>query len=256
MLRISSLVLLIGIVEVFGTVLPDDVLPANERIVGGHDARAGQFPFMTSLRIGNSHFCGGSIMSDRWVLTAAHCLVDLQPAIVSVVIGSHQLNSRGETHRSSRFVMHPAFNETSNWNDIALIQTASMMIYAPTIQPITLAERNVDEASGATVAGWGHVREGGGFTNTLQWKVTKIIALDQCRKLHSDFHAAHVFDEKICTINNVGVGACVGDSGGPLVYGGEQHGIVSWGYGCARGAPDVYTRVYSYREWILENIES
>ncbi|XP_055622117.1 trypsin-like [Toxorhynchites rutilus septentrionalis] len=257
MFRISLLVVLTGTVVVLGSTLPETFLQENGRIVGGNDTAPGQFPYIASLRtLSNSHFCGASILTEQWLLSAAHCTLDRQPGGVSVVVGSHTLN-RGDHHRVARIVNHPSFDRTvSTGNDISVIRTASMMIFTIVVQPIALTEENVDIAEGAIVAGWGTTSEEGAFTNIMQWKFTKIITLDECRQQFSEQLAGLVTAGHICTTNEQDRAVCSGDSGGPLVLGGRVHGIVSWSVGCNSRTPDVYTRVWSYRRWIEDSMAS
>lgn len=81
------------------------------RIVGGRAANLGEFPYQVSLRTAaNFHFCGGAIISDTWVITAAHCIINRAQNSVRVIVGSVLLNSGGVTHISSRIITHPEYN--------------------------------------------------------------------------------------------------------------------------------------------------
>lgn len=82
---------------------------------------------------------------------------------------------------------------------------------------------------------------------------TQTLTNEECRFRHHPSTALFIHESSICTFTKVEQGICVGDSGGPLISGGEQIGVVSWGVPCAQGIPDVYARVSSYRDWILEN---
>ena len=88
----------------------------------------------------------------------------------------------------------------------------------------------------------------------LQYINLPIITNTQCRSGHSGINAQRVYDGNICTSSPAGKGMCMGDSGGPLVFGGALAGVVSWGNPCARGNPDVFTRIFYFRSWIASVI--
>ncbi|XP_001662078.2 chymotrypsin-2 [Aedes aegypti] len=252
--RLSLLFVLVGAVAVFGSTLPADYLEWEGRIVGGTNAASGQFPYQVSLRSStNAHFCGASIINNRYVLSAAHCTVGRTLANTRVVVGTHLLNSGGVAHNSARIVNHPSYNANTLANDVSLVQTASVIIFNNLAQTINLSATFINTASGALASGWGQLGANAGIPNNLQWLSTSIITLADCRGRHSVANAARVFDNTICTLSPSGQGMCMGDSGGPLVHGGNQQGIVSWGIPCGLGAPDVFARVSSHRTWILNN---
>ncbi|XP_055627345.1 chymotrypsin-2-like [Toxorhynchites rutilus septentrionalis] len=256
MFRIWLLVVHTSAVNVFGITLPGDFLQGNGRIVGGNNAVSRQFPFMASLHTAvNDHICGASILSERWLVTAGHCTVGRLPEGVRAVVGSHLFNA-GDHHRVARIVNHPSFDPITSRGDVALVQTSSMMIFIPVVQPIALADEIVEAAVGAIIVGWGRLSATGGFSNTLQWKNAEIISLGECRGRFSDYFASLVSTENICTTSAPGGGVCYGDAGGPLVLNDQLQGIVSWWIGCGTSTPVVYTRVSSYREWILDTIRS
>ncbi|XP_019526171.3 chymotrypsin-2-like [Aedes albopictus] len=254
MFRLSLLFVLLGAIAVFGGTLSPEFLEWEGRIVGGQNAASGQFPYQVSLRSSaNHHFCGASIINNRWVLSAAHCTVGRTLANTRVVVGTHLLNSGGFSHASSRIVNHGSYNANTLANDVSLVQTASVIGFNSLAQPIGLGATNIVTASGALVSGWGRLGSTAGVPNNLQWLSTSIISLADCRARHTVANRASVFDNTICTLSPTGQGTCMGDSGGPLVHGGLQQGIVSWGIPCAQGFPDVFARVSSHRTWILNN---
>ncbi|XP_065084072.1 chymotrypsin-2-like [Ochlerotatus camptorhynchus] len=252
--RLSLLFVLVGAVAVFGTTLPAEFLEWEGRIVGGQNANPGQFPYQVSLRSSaNAHFCGGSIVNTRYVLSAAHCSLNRTSANTRVVVGANLLTSGGITHYSTRFIIHEKFNNKTLDNDIMLVQTASLIAFNKLVQPIALGATYITTGSSALVSGWGRLGANGIYSNNLQWLNTTIITLTDCRKRFKPAEAARVFDNTICTLNPSGQGTCEGDSGGPLTYGRYLQGVVSWGIPCGKEYPDVYARVSFHRKWILEN---
>lgn len=231
-----------------------DALRAG-RIVGGGTVALGVLPYQVSLRTNaNFHFCGGSIINNRWALSAAHCTIGRAQNAVRVVVGTVLLNSGGIAHQSSRIVNHPSYNSNQISNDVSVVQTASTIAFNVNVQPIALGATQIG-AVAAVVSGWGGTTVNGGASpNQLQGLNTRTITNAECRTRHTAQNAAFVFDHKICTFTQAGQGICQGDSGGPLVSGGAVIGTVSWNIPCARGWPDAYDRVSHFRTWILNTI--
>jgi trypsin len=224
------------------------------RIVGGRAANAGEFPYQVSLRTAaNFHFCGGSIISNRWALTAAHCIVGRAQTAVFVHVGSHLLNGATVAHQSSRVIPHPAYDSAWISNDVGVVETATVITFNANAQPIPLGNAHIGGGINAVVTGWGGTAvTGGPAPNNLQVLTTTTLTNEDCRSRHTAGNAAFVFDHKICTFTVAGQGICQGDSGGPLTIGGRVIGLVSWNIPCARGWPDAFDRVHWFRSWITE----
>ncbi|KAJ9590906.1 hypothetical protein L9F63_016063 [Diploptera punctata] len=232
-----------------------DVFPDwSSRVVGGSSASAGEFPYMASLRSSsNSHFCGGSIISNDYILTAAHCVTGTSASSISVVTGSNTLNSGGTRHSVSRIVLHSAYSASASWrNDIALLKLASPIVYSSVQQPIALPSQGETTAAGTAVvaSGWGYTSyPSWTLPNNLQKVSLTAVSNSECQAAHS----GTIYTTSICASGGTGKGVCNGDSGGPLAANGKVVGIVSWGRPCAVGVPDVYTRVSEYLDWISQN---
>ncbi|XP_019548753.3 chymotrypsin-2-like [Aedes albopictus] len=255
MSRLSLAVLVFGLVgAAFGGVLPDQYADWEGFIVGGSNAGEGQFPYQVSLRsAANAHFCGGSIINNNWVLSAAHCTVGRTTANTIVVAGTLLLNAGGERHPSSQIINHPQYSSLTLANDVSVVRVATPFVFTGTIASVALEENFVNTASNAQASGWGQTSNPGSIPNHMQWVNVDIISLEECRSRHNVVNAARVHDTTICSSSPTGIGMCMGDSGGPLSHGGRQQGIVSWGIACAQGFPDVFARVSSHRAWILQN---
>ncbi|XP_043803031.1 chymotrypsin-1-like [Apis laboriosa] len=222
----------------------------ESKIVGGKDAPVGKFPYQVSLRKNKNHFCGGSIIDSRTILTAAHCVEGLSNLNgITVQAGTNQLNSGGVSYLPQKVVAHSGFNSLSLVNDIALIRLNQDISFNNLIQPIKLASgSNTYEGSSCILSGWGTTRLNGNVPNNLQYINLLIEKQSECKKIHWRVQSSH-----ICTFTKYGEGACHGDSGGPLVVNNVQVGIVSFGQPCAVGTPDVYTRVSSFASWIQQH---
>lgn len=123
--------------------------------------------------------------------------------------------------------------------------------YNSKVQPIGLASSTLASGSQCVLSGWGLTSyPSQTLPNDLQYIYLQSISVSQCQSFLPGFP---VYNTHVCTYQGRGQGACQGDSGGPLVSGGVQVGVVSWGIPCARGNPDVFTAVASYRNWIYSN---
>lgn len=131
----------------------------RNRIVGGENAREGDFPYQVSLRIKTTkmHFCGASIISNRFLLTAAHCARGKTPGYIYAVIGTIRLHEGGTAIAVDKITLHSEWNSVQLINDIALIRTAVEIIFSQTIQAIALPTKNLptEEKTNVLLSGWG-----------------------------------------------------------------------------------------------------
>lgn len=197
------------------TPVPNEILQRVGRIIGGSNASNGQFPYQVSLRTAaNFHFCGGSIINNRWIYSAAHCTVGRGQTAVRVVVGTVFLNSGGVTHTSSRIVNHPNYNSNTIANDVSVVQTATVIGFNANVNSIPLGATQVG-AVAAVATGWGSTATTGGPSpNNMQFLNTRTITNADCRARHNAINAQLVFDSKICAFTQAGQGVCQGDSGG------------------------------------------
>uniref|UniRef100_A0A8C6KL67 ST14 transmembrane serine protease matriptase n=1 Tax=Nothobranchius furzeri TaxID=105023 RepID=A0A8C6KL67_NOTFU len=239
------------------------------RIVGGVNAVVGEWPWQVSLQFKTSgHTCGASIISDRWLLSAAHCFVnDISPDYrvpdnwVTYSGLQYQFKmADAQMRKLTSVIPHPAYNSMTSDYDISLLKLSEPLVFSNTIQPICLPASSHIFPAGMScwVTGWGAQREGGGVSMVLQKASVKIINDTICDSVLE----GQVTSRMLCAgFLEGGVDACQGDSGGPLVCFEEsgkwfQTGVVSWGEGCARrNKPGVYTRVTKMRDWIKQETE-
>ncbi|XP_055708193.1 chymotrypsin-1-like [Phlebotomus papatasi] len=261
MIREICLVALLCVAGVFSrTVEIDDVqkevpdwsIGWEGFIVGGQNAVAGQFPHMASLRsTANNHFCGGFIISNRWVVSAAHCTINRNPGNTWIVVGALQLSTGGTNVFTSQVVNHPGYQGSTLANDISLLQSRDTITSSNTVSPMAVGSDFVGAGAQATAAGWGRLGANLPLANTLQWLNTMTLTNADCRNRMPGGAANSVHDNTICAFTQSGQGMCNGDSGSALFIGNTAIGVVSWGIGpCASGFPDNFARVSSHRDWI------
>ncbi|XP_069550455.1 coagulation factor IXa [Brachyistius frenatus] len=234
-----------------------------KRIVGGGVVIPGEIPWQVALiaHPGGHIFCGGSILSERWIITAAHCLVEAQGSFF-IRVGEHNSHineGTEEDHEVLEQHTHPHYNSSvSLYNhDIGLLYLKSSINFSTTVRPICIGPRAftealVKESSPATVSGWGRTRFLGSTSNMLQKVEVPFTDRTECK--HSS--SARITRFMFCAgYYNQARDACQGDSGGPHTNSIHDTwfltGIVSWGEECAKeGKYGVYTRVSFYYRWI------
>ncbi|NXY76788.1 FA7 factor, partial [Glareola pratincola] len=239
-------------------------LQNGTRITGGTLCHRGHCPWQVLIR--NSRdigFCGGSLISSRWVVTAAHCLDLVRPHHVTVGECRLQLSQFKEQKIGvERSWTHPHYDSNDYNGDIALLYLSSDVIFNEYVLPICLPSPGLaallgEEGRVGTVSGWGATHPGGSTLRFLMKVRLPIVAMETCQRATDRL----VTDNMFCAgYRAAAADACKGDSGGPFAM--SYHnawfllGIVSWGEGCAEeGKYGVYTRVSNYIPWIKEVVE-
>lgn len=261
-------------------------IDVGDKIRNGEDAGLFEFPWMALLSYNNTieeetqFACGGSIINERYILTAAHCLVGTVFPLVGVRVGEYDLGSENDCDEADycipptldlpveKIIAHPGFNKTSLYaDDIGLVRVPKIDIgtYQAVCLP-TVPEIRDQEFSLAVVSGWGYT-EANRTTSTgvLQKVELPVQDQDTCSDAYRGKQEVKISHKQWCIGGADKKDTCQGDSGGPLQvasdFNGEgryiQHGIVSFGhaYCGATGYPGVYTKVPYYMQWILDNIE-
>ncbi|XP_045726447.1 serine protease 27 [Mirounga angustirostris] len=239
------------------------------RMVGGQDALEGEWPWQVSIQRNGSHFCGGSLITERWVLTAAHCFSNTsQTSLYQVLLGAQQLVRPGPHAVYApvkRVESNPLYQGMASSADVALVELEAPVTFTNYILPVCVPDPSVVFETGTNcwVTGWGSPSEEDRLPNPriLQKLAVPIIDTLKCNLLYSKdtesgFQAKAIKDDMLCAGFAEGKkDACKGDSGGPLVclvgQSWLQAGVISWGEGCARrNRPGVYIRVTSHHTWI------
>merc|ERR1711935_647675 len=232
-------------------------------IVGGKEAEyAGKFPWQASIQMFGSHICGAAIISNRWLVTAAHC-VEKSSMFYTIVLGMHDMKkTQGDPkeYKISKIIQHSGWsNDNKNGfpNDIALIQLRTRAdlsgIYA---KAIALAPSGEDFLGNddCVISGWGKLGMLQGLPETLQYAKVDVYTEETCRKSFGEV----IKGNHICVGKKYRSGACSGDSGGPLVCKtGDDYtlaGVASFGVvTCTTSMPSIYSRISFFRDWIKDN---
>ncbi|XP_058465018.1 chymotrypsin-2-like [Malaya genurostris] len=233
------------------------------RIVNGTDASIKDYPFAISLRGSTGrHSCGGSILNERWVMTAAHCVnYYTTPLVQTVQVGRTDVSREVDdsVYGIEDVIVHPFYNPSRSYIfDIALLKLKKPLVFSETIQPVELPEKyhEVPESdSTVTLIGWGLKATGGILPTTLQQVSYSVVPNAKCSELHYN----HIYPNHICAATpGGGKGQCSGDSGGPLLHKGVQVGIVSWSVKpCAVAPyPGVLTKVSYFIDFIKQHINN
>merc|ERR1711988_338299 len=235
--------------------------PSKDRIVGGFEAQENQWPWQVALFIDNAWFCGGSIISENWVMTAAHCVDGA--LYFDILAGAHNVRASSEPHRveitSFNGFTHENWDTSDLSNDIALIELPSPITFNDYSKPSCLPAPGDEAAVGdeLSVIGWGRPSDSAGGISPVLRMVHDIPVMSnrQCNNYYGI-----VGDGVVCIDTTGGRGSCNGDSGGPLIdeispKKWKQVGVVSFGStaGCEVGAPAGFTRTEYYLDWINSN---
>ncbi|CAH0715020.1 unnamed protein product, partial [Brenthis ino] len=224
----------------------------DARIVGGEDIDITAAPYQVSILNRGRHSCGGSIIDNDLVITAAHCLIGVSSSNLAIRVGSSSSLKGGEIYPVGDLAWNPGFNYNKMDSDVALLWLSKPLEFNERVAPIKLFSEGEEVGDGelTVVTGWGNIRESGGNPRTLQMVLVPKVSEKACSNAYAPLYT--ITPRMMCAgLPSGGKDACQGDSGGPLVHNGKLAGIVSWGLGCARPRyPGVYAKVSALRAWI------
>jgi secreted trypsin-like serine protease len=243
---------------------------ARPTIVGGTNAAMAEFPHQVLVLVAG-YMCGGSIIADQYILTAAHCMVDdlgnpYTASQVTVYAGLQNMGSLAKNALNPYFLrrtvsavtVHASFDTETYDFDVAVLKLSSPIVKNPGIKIIKLAHSATTYSAlyatrkVLTVSGWGAVKYNGDTSNTLRKVQVPVVANTTC----NTYYGSGITGRMMCAgYATGGKDSCQGDSGGPIIASigttPYQVGIVSWGNGCAKARyPGVYTRISSVYPWI------
>jgi secreted trypsin-like serine protease len=248
---------------------PSEAVLMTPRIIGGVEADEYDWPWMAALVYAgvdayNGQFCGGTLIDEQWVVTAAHCTDGFNPEDIEVILGVHNLsNDEGQRFTVRKIIEHENYDPKTNDSDIALLHLSK-----PSLQKsIELVEQGDPEGltapfTSATVIGWG-TTDPFGYRYPVELRQVNVPILPGLFGLRIYGPQTFSINMLVAGFLKGGKDSCSGDSGGPLMVRDTSGtdwvlaGITSWGIGCARPKfPGVYTRASRFTSWVELKMEN
>ncbi|XP_063701383.1 venom serine protease-like [Culicoides brevitarsis] len=236
----------------------------NPYIVGGEPTGVNEFPSMAVLvdLTSRSQYCGGLIITNRFAVTAVHCIENRNPSQSGLLVGDHDYTTGSDTPYSAlynvnAFIPHEKYSQATKENDIALVQTRDSMTFNYGVSPVCLPFRyqwsNFTNVQ-VEFVGYGTKEFGGPYSKVPLKTTVRVLSNENCANRYNG--AEKIFNSQVCAFAG-GKDACQGDSGGPMLYTDPKGnvydlGVISYGKGCASNMPSVNTRITSYLNWILD----
>ncbi|XP_058522638.1 transmembrane protease serine 11G-like [Ochotona princeps] len=231
--------------------------PSMERIADGEIAKKADWPWQASLQMDGVHFCGASLISEEWLITAAHCFDTYKNPKLWMASFGTTLSPPLMRRNVQSIIVHENYAAHKHEDDIAVVKLSTPVLYSEEVHRVCLPDAafEVLPKNKVFVTGWGALKANGPFPNALRQVEIEIISNDVCNQVK--VYGGAVSSGMICAGFLTGrLDACEGDSGGPLVIARNRNiwyliGIVSWGIDCGKkNKPGLYTKVTHYRDWI------
>ncbi|XP_039491852.1 chymotrypsin-2 [Drosophila santomea] len=232
------------------------LLAVEHFIVGGQNAAEGDAPYQVSLQtlLGN-HLCGGAIISDRWIITAGHCVKGYPASRLQVASGTIRYTAPGAVHYPDAIYLHCNYDTPKYHNDIGLLHLNESISFNALTQAVGLPTSSFPRGAADLVfTGWGSQSAAGTLPTQLQRIQQQHLSFQACESLLSAYEDVDLGPCHICAYRQANIGACHGDSGGPLVHQGTLVGILNYFVPCARGVPDIFMDVMYYRDWMRQTM--
>jgi len=239
------------------------------RVVNGQRTNYAEWPWQISLRQWRTatflHKCGAALLTENWAITAAHCVVNVDPDSLLLRMGEYDLGDESpeqytyQDRKVAIVVTHTKFDPLTFEYDLALMRFHEPVEFKPNVLPVCLPETD-DKLVGETawVTGWGRLYEEGPLPSVLQEVDLPIVNNTECENMYEKAgYREHIPEIFICAGYSAGgKDSCEGDSGGPMTIRRKDGrfqlaGVISWGIGCAKqNQPGVMTRISHFKDWI------
>lgn len=240
----------------------------SRRIVGGVKANVSNFPFHVLITIYHPYegrtrvqLCGGSIISRKLILTAAHCMV-LASSKVTVHVSKNKIRSDGLVYEVEKLIVHPKYDKVTNCNDIGIMKLRRSLQYSRNVRNVFLPRKdgNYDDVKLVRVMGFGATSFSRTTASPNPFLLTTTLTLFSDNYCEAKWGKEIYKRKKMLCAGAKGGGkdTCTGDSGSPMVALRRNNyyivlGITSFGHECGKSiAPGIYVRVQFYLKWILK----
>lgn len=225
----------------------------NSRIIGGEVAEEGLAAYQVSLQtIPGSHLCGGAIINNQWIVTAAHCVAGWPADFLRIAVGSNLYKEPKAVYYPDRIHIHCNYDHPKYHNDLALLHVNSSIVFNDFVKSIELPTQMLNTSQALLLTGWGLISLWDPYPEKLQKLHMYQVQRQECGEMLKEFEDVSLDVGQICAYTKRYQGACHGDNGGPLVYENTLVGVHSWSYPCADGYPDLFVNIWYYREWLRQ----
>ncbi|KAF5903107.1 granzyme B-like, partial [Clarias magur] len=204
------------------------------RIIGGNEVKPHSRPYVVSVQINKSHMCGGMLIRNDYVLTAAHCVDNTEHPgkdKLEVLLGAHNISdneSEQQRIQVKKYIKHPCYKKNERLNDIMLLKLKSKAKQNKAVKTIGLPKNeNVPEKKKCSIAGWGRTHQNSNASSVLREVTLKIQNNNECKRLWRHYFDT---DNMICTAPDGRKAFCQGDSGSPLICGEKLQGLVAYNH--------------------------
>ncbi|NP_001187139.1 granzyme-like III precursor [Ictalurus punctatus] len=231
-------------------------------IIGGNEVDRHSRPYMASVQFKKAHMCGGFLIRKDYVLTAAHCVDNIDHSgkdKLEVLLGAHNINqkeSQQQRIQVQKYILHPCYERGERPNDIMLLKLKSKAKENKFVKVIALPKKdeNLPARQECSIAGWGKTKQNSAESSVLREVKLKLENNSQCKIFWQNYFDT---DNMICTVSDGKKAFCQGDSGSPLICGNEPQGIAAYTHphDCLNPTyPGVYMKISYFLPWIKQVI--
>jgi len=233
----------------------------STQIVNGEDADdcewKWQVGFQSSTSLRNTPWCGGSLVAEQWVLSAAHCASTPNFYVVAGQYDVRTVSGKEQVKQAVEVIRHPDYNSNTQSHDFVMVKVDSPFTFSDCVGSVCLPSSAVAAGTSCWITGWGTLSSGGSQPKIMQEGQVSIISNSDCVNDYS-YTSSDIDSSMLCAQGKSGgkiVDACQGDSGGPLVCASGStytlYGATSWGYGCAGAKyPGIWSKISTVTDWV------